>query len=89
MLKCPLLAAALLLGLLAFGCSTKKQPNNGTDAGAGSAMGPSTPQPDCSADSTDWPMFGQNVCNTASQGSAGGISKDTAPKPTESIVRRS
>jgi polyvinyl alcohol dehydrogenase (cytochrome) len=38
------------------------------------------PQPDCNADSTDWPMFGQNVCNTASPAGAAGISKDTVGK---------
>src|ERR1022692_4588814 len=26
---------------------------------------------DCNADASDWPMFGQNVCNTNSQASAG------------------
>jgi len=31
----------------------------------------------CDQDASDWPMFGQNVCNTGSQGAAGGISTAT------------
>jgi polyvinyl alcohol dehydrogenase (cytochrome) len=32
---------------------------------------------DCSAESPDWPMFGQNVCNTSSQQNAFGINRDS------------
>jgi polyvinyl alcohol dehydrogenase (cytochrome) len=54
------------------------------DAEGGSAdeagamqVAPSVPQPDCSADSTDWPFFGQNVCNTSSPASGGAINRDS------------
>jgi polyvinyl alcohol dehydrogenase (cytochrome) len=82
MLKCPLLAAATLLACASLGCSTKNKSsaNDAGPEGAAAMMGPGVPQPDCSADSKDWPMFGQNVCNTSSQASAGGISKDTVGK---------
>jgi polyvinyl alcohol dehydrogenase (cytochrome) len=36
---------------------------------------PPVAQPDCSPTSTDWPMFGQNVCNTASQTDGCGLTK--------------
>src|SRR5580704_2234422 len=57
--------------------------------GAGCGKGPSSttssapgPLPEagdlsCDQDASDWPMFGQNVCNTGSQGAAGGISTAT------------
>jgi polyvinyl alcohol dehydrogenase (cytochrome) len=41
---------------------------------------PAVAQPDCSADGGDWPMFGQNVCNTSSPLFAGAISKDNVGK---------
>jgi polyvinyl alcohol dehydrogenase (cytochrome) len=41
---------------------------------------PAVPQPDCSADAGDWPMFGQNVCNTSSPLYAGAITKDNVGK---------
>ncbi len=76
-------AAAGAFCAYAAGCgsSTTATPS---DAGATAETGLTGPFPDagnlqCSADSTDWPMFGQNVCNTNSQASAGGISVATAP----------
>jgi polyvinyl alcohol dehydrogenase (cytochrome) len=41
---------------------------------------PTVMQPDCSGGSTDWPMFGQNVCNTGSPNGASTITKDNAAK---------
>jgi polyvinyl alcohol dehydrogenase (cytochrome) len=35
---------------------------------------------DCSDDSPDWPMFGQNVCNTRVQKNKTGLTTATAPK---------
>jgi polyvinyl alcohol dehydrogenase (cytochrome) len=72
-------AAVLVIGLLA---ATRCTSSNGShagspDAGAMEAAAPeggpqpAAPQPDCSADASDWPMFGQNVCNTASASGAG------------------
>jgi polyvinyl alcohol dehydrogenase (cytochrome) len=44
------------------------------------------PSLNCSAESVDWPMFGQNVCNTASQANAGAISPDTVSRLTTKWV---
>jgi polyvinyl alcohol dehydrogenase (cytochrome) len=65
-----------------MGCSSNKNPAKGRQDAAAEASTPavSLPQPDCSADSTDWPMFGQNVCNTSSQANAAGIGVDTVGK---------
>jgi polyvinyl alcohol dehydrogenase (cytochrome) len=41
---------------------------------------PAVPQPNCSADAGDWPMFGQNVCNTSAPLYAGAITKDNVGK---------
>ena len=41
---------------------------------------------DCSAESVDWPMFGQNVCNTASQATAAALSPDTVGRLTTKWV---
>jgi polyvinyl alcohol dehydrogenase (cytochrome) len=35
---------------------------------------------DCNAESPDWPMFGQNVCNTSSQQNAAGITPDSVKR---------
>jgi polyvinyl alcohol dehydrogenase (cytochrome) len=37
---------------------------------------------DCGPASPDWPMYGQNVCNTLAQKNGGGISKDTVKNLT-------
>jgi len=75
--------AASLLGLVVAlgGCgSNSKAASPSTDAGAGEASAlPVFPggNLDCGAASPDWPMYGQNICNTLSQATGGGISKDT------------
>jgi polyvinyl alcohol dehydrogenase (cytochrome) len=60
------LLAALALTGAAAGCG--KGTSASADAGA--------PVTTCGAESTDWPMWGHNVCNTASPANAGGLSKD-------------
>jgi polyvinyl alcohol dehydrogenase (cytochrome) len=57
-------------------CSTKPAP-----VGGGGSGGSTPAQPDCSADVTDWPMAGQNVCNTRTQKTTT-ISPQTAPQLT-------
>jgi polyvinyl alcohol dehydrogenase (cytochrome) len=66
----------------AFGCGSNQTSSNpgSTDGGTEAAAPGPVPEAgnlQCSAESTDWPMFGQNVCNTGSQGAAGGISTST------------
>jgi len=67
-------------GGLGCGKSTSATSDSGAESGP-AYMPPTGPfQPgnlDCNADASDWPMFGQNLCNTGSQGSAGGISPST------------
>jgi polyvinyl alcohol dehydrogenase (cytochrome) len=94
MLKCPLSVTVLTVSCLALGCghsNNNNKTNAGTfgnaaaEGGAPSQM-PTVQQPDCSPTSTDWPMFGQNVCNTASQASAGGINITSAANLTTKWV---
>jgi polyvinyl alcohol dehydrogenase (cytochrome) len=62
---------------LGIGCgkgATGAPPGSGVD---GAVVIPPAGNLDCNADASDWPMFGQNVCNTNSQASAGGISTAT------------
>jgi polyvinyl alcohol dehydrogenase (cytochrome) len=78
--------AALGAGALsayAFGCGSNQTSSGPSDGGPSAESGPLGPFPDagglqCSAESTDWPMFGQNVCNTNAQAAAGGLSAATA-----------
>src|SRR5690349_5324368 len=51
----------------------------GVPAGDGGAITvpPAASQLDCGPSSSDWPMFGQNICNTAAQSMAGGIDVNT------------
>ncbi|MGO9832771.1 MAG: PQQ-binding-like beta-propeller repeat protein [Polyangiaceae bacterium] len=75
---------ALLLALLglsvtaSLGCG-KNSPATGTASDSGAEAGPPPPAGNlsCDSDASDWPMFGQNVCNTNSQATAGGISTAT------------
>jgi polyvinyl alcohol dehydrogenase (cytochrome) len=60
----------------AIACSSSSSSGNS----ATSTDKPPVAQPDCSPASTDWPMFGQNVCNTASQPDDNGLSRDTVGK---------
>ena len=64
---------------LSYGCGSNNSTSaaNGADAAVEAGPPPPAGNLQCSADSTDWPMFGQNVCNTNSQATSGGISKDT------------
>jgi polyvinyl alcohol dehydrogenase (cytochrome) len=69
-------AAALTLALCsaaALGCGNS---NNSQGSSGPTKFTPGNL--DCSADAGDWPMFGQNVCNTGSQANAGSISTTTA-----------
>ncbi len=63
----------------AYGCGSNNSTSASNGADAAVETGPTPPAGNlqCSAESTDWPMFGQNVCNTNSQATSGGISKDT------------
>src|SRR5258708_8303329 len=72
-------APLLLFGSAAIGCNGKSPPRAvSVVASDASPDAPVTVPPagnlDCSADAADWPMWGQNVCNTNSQANAGGIS---------------
>ena len=49
---------ALLLVVSSVGCV-----GSGDDSSAAAPVTPAAP-PDCNADAGDWPMYGQNVCNT-------------------------
>jgi polyvinyl alcohol dehydrogenase (cytochrome) len=80
--------AALSAGacaVYAFGCGSSHSNSTASDSGGPSldaGGGLTGPFPEagnlnCGAESTDWPMFGQNVCNTNSQANAGGISTST------------
>jgi polyvinyl alcohol dehydrogenase (cytochrome) len=60
--------------VVAAGCDSSTPPVSAT--ADGSAL--LTPL-DCSADAGDWPMYGQNVCNTRASSSAGSLSTTTAP----------
>jgi polyvinyl alcohol dehydrogenase (cytochrome) len=62
--RATLLAAVALTGAAGCGKGSSAQ----ADAGA--------PPTTCGAESTDWPMWGHNVCNTASPTNSGGLSKD-------------
>jgi polyvinyl alcohol dehydrogenase (cytochrome) len=66
--------AVLALSLAAgLGCS-KSAPATGTatnDSGGPPGPPPAAGNLSCDSDASDWPMFGQNVCNTNSQASAG------------------
>ena len=62
----------------AAGCGSSS--SGGSGGGETVAPGPTVAQPSCNTDGGDWPMFGQNICNTASQEIAGGISKDSVGK---------
>jgi polyvinyl alcohol dehydrogenase (cytochrome) len=76
------LGPLLAFSLLACGSSKSSGTASGMEAGTGTGTDGNFPSPgnlDCNAASTDWPMFGQNICNTASQSNAGGISVGTAP----------
>jgi polyvinyl alcohol dehydrogenase (cytochrome) len=69
------------LALAPAACSSKNKssptpvsaPANAATAADAQATLPAKSMLDCSAQSPDWPMFGQNVCNTASQQNAAGI----------------
>lgn len=73
-------ASIAIAGTMAYAvaCSTA---SNKTPAGATGACNAAPPvaQPDCTPASTDWPMFGQNVCNTASQSDCT-LTKDNVSK---------
>src|ERR1700677_6239 len=56
-----------------IGCS--KSPSTHSTAEQGPL--PEAGDLSCESDASDWPMFGQNVCNTGSQANAGGISPTT------------
>jgi polyvinyl alcohol dehydrogenase (cytochrome) len=82
-LRCP---ALLAFALVAAACNSKNTSSPpsvaGPDAAADAPMleattAPMAPALDCSAESPDWPMFGQNVCNTSSQQNAMGIDRDS------------
>src|SRR5258708_16544745 len=65
----------------AFGCGSNQSTSGTADAGHEAAAHgpvPAAGNLQCSAETADWPMFGQNVCNTNSQGSAGGIDVTSA-----------
>jgi polyvinyl alcohol dehydrogenase (cytochrome) len=73
--------AALTLACGTKGTTSTATPPPTLDATAVTPLVvPAVPQPDCSADAGDWPMFGQNVCNTSSPLYAGAISKDNVGK---------
>jgi polyvinyl alcohol dehydrogenase (cytochrome) len=74
----------LAVAVAAVACSSKNKAappvaaTNLPDAAAEAGPPPvSANKLDCSGESPDWPMFGQNVCDTASQQSAGGITPDS------------
>jgi polyvinyl alcohol dehydrogenase (cytochrome) len=75
------LLASLAMALAAAGAFGISCGSSGSSPSSGSSA-PATPQPSCGPDTPDWPMFGQNVCNTASASplNAGMISKDTVGK---------
>jgi polyvinyl alcohol dehydrogenase (cytochrome) len=64
------------------GSAAKGGPDSGAPDAAPvfEATVPAVPQPDCSADSQDWPMFGHNVCNTGSSFAGQNINKDNVGK---------
>jgi polyvinyl alcohol dehydrogenase (cytochrome) len=66
--------AALAVGVsaAALGCKSS------SPSAVAEASVPAAPL-DCSADGGDWPMYGQNVCNTRATASAGALSATTAP----------
>jgi polyvinyl alcohol dehydrogenase (cytochrome) len=69
--------------LVAFGMSAAcgSSSSGGSSNGGGTpAAVPSVAQPDCKTDGGEWPMFGQNICNTASQEIAGGIDTGSVSK---------
>jgi len=69
-------AVAVFAGAFSTGCSKSAASTAPAPADASpeaALVVPSVPQPDCSADGGDWPMFGQNVCNTSSPLLAGAI----------------
>lgn len=78
----------LVIAASAIGCgkSTTTSPSSATLDAAPDAplvvplVVPTVSQPDCTADAGDWPMFGQNVCNTSSPLFAGAINKDNVGK---------
>src|SRR5579872_4770795 len=77
-------AAIITLALAVAGCSSGHKSTAAApsmEAGpAASSPPPAMPPPsdiDCSPTTADWPMFGQNVCNTGAQSTAGNISVDT------------
>jgi polyvinyl alcohol dehydrogenase (cytochrome) len=71
-------------GLAVVACGSKgstSNPSNSADgASVASLVVPAVPQPDCSADAGDWPMFGHNVCNTSSPLFASGITRANVGK---------
>ncbi len=66
------LATLAASGVTGLGCNSSS-PSATTASDGGTA----TPL-NCSADAGDWPMFGQNVCNTRATSSAGSLSPTTA-----------
>jgi polyvinyl alcohol dehydrogenase (cytochrome) len=69
----------------AIACGKSTPPSSSPPAVADAApdaplVVPTVTQPDCTADASDWPMFGQNVCNTSSPLFAGAITKYNAGK---------
>src|SRR5580658_6418477 len=62
--------------LLVAGCGSTSQPPAEQHASTAQAL--SLAPLDCAGLSADWPMFGQNVCNTRSTSSLGGITPATA-----------
>jgi polyvinyl alcohol dehydrogenase (cytochrome) len=82
----PLWPRLSLLALLSVAaappaCGASGQANGGSDAGEDYRDQPLLPI-DCSGSGDDWPMFGQNVCNTRSTQGTGPITPSTASKLT-------
>ena len=77
------LVAAAASAAFACGHSNKGSSNasSGQDGASSNAtcLMPSVAQPDCTPASTDWPMFGQNVCNTA-QAPGCALTRDSVSK---------
>jgi len=76
--------ALLAIAAGAIGCgksAPSMSPSTTVDAAPDAPLVvPLVTQPDCTADASDWPMFGQNVCNTSSPLFTGAITKDNVGK---------
>jgi polyvinyl alcohol dehydrogenase (cytochrome) len=89
-----LMVAGAAAAIEAPACSrTQTQATNKADSGlvdsvdagpgAEAPVPPNVAQPDCRSDPNNWPMFGQNICNTASSPTGAGMSKRVAQNLTE------